>query len=824
MALGASFSSSEESGNQDSITPQFDSGALRRRRGSFSTAISIIAVIGLLLMAPLAGVFPSRPSTSSLLGGGRSGANSVGAELGEAHPTDASLTVAQGGPKTLVPEDDPGGPSVVATVPVGMYPEGAAVDAAKGEVFVTNYESNNVSVINDTSDTVVATVPVGSAPVGATYDTAKDEVLVTNTGSNSVSVINDTTDTVVATIQVGSAPDGAAYDAAKGEVFVTNYYSYNVSVVNDTTDTVVATVPVGANPSGAAYDVAKGEVFVTNYGFYNVSVINDTNDTVVATVPVGSAPVGAAYDAAKGEVFVTDYGVNSVSVINDTTDTMLVLVPVGSAPVGAAYDAANGMVFVTNEGSNSVSVIYDTSDTVVATIRVGTSPVGAAYDAAKGEVFVTNTGSKDVSVISVPPSWPSAYAVRFTESGLPAGTIWSVGLGNSWMDSTTETIMFTVPNGTYTYMVWPIAGYAIGPNYGWGSVTVNGADRSVSVTFTPAYLVTFTESGLANGTNWYVMLSGNDFQYSVSEEYSNTNAIPFPETNGTYEYEIGSVMGYNMAPSSGSVTVYGADQSVSVTFTSVCTATFTESGIPPKTLAKDGWTVVLNGSREWSTSTTISFTGVAGGTYPVLVTGPSGYVEDSGSLTTVTVSGESSTSVVFEKGNTYTLTFSEKGLAKSQTWCVSLDNATSCSRRTSQSFANLTASSTYGPYGYAVLSPLSGQKISAAIGKTAEPVYGALDLTASTTVAYTFVYDYAVTFTESGLVSGTKWCLTVGTTATCSTGSTLALSLANGTYRLAIAAPRGYVHLGQTINQIKIVGATIITVRFAHGHRSPILY
>ena len=121
---------------------------------------------------------------------------------------------------------------------------------------------------------MLATVPVGSWPYGATYDAAKREVFVTNINSNNVSVINDTTDAVVATVPVGSEPSGAAYDAANGEVFVANDASNNVSVINDTTDMVVATVPVGSGPVGTAYDEARGDVFVANSFSDDVSVIS----------------------------------------------------------------------------------------------------------------------------------------------------------------------------------------------------------------------------------------------------------------------------------------------------------------------------------------------------------------------------------------------------------------------------------------------------------------------------------------------------------------------------------------------------------------------
>ena len=69
---------------------------------------------------------------------------------------------------------------------------------------MANQGSNDVTVINTATNTVVATIPVGSQPIGAAVTPDGTRVYVTNTASNTVSVINTATNTVVATIPVGA--------------------------------------------------------------------------------------------------------------------------------------------------------------------------------------------------------------------------------------------------------------------------------------------------------------------------------------------------------------------------------------------------------------------------------------------------------------------------------------------------------------------------------------------------------------------------------------------------------------------------------------------
>ena len=160
---------------------------------------------------------------------------------------------------------------------------------------------------------------------------------------------------------------------------------------------------------------------------------------------------------------------------------------------------------------------------------------------------------------STPP--PPTYTVTFTESGLPSGTSWSVTLGGSTKTSTTATITFSEPNGGYSFTVGTITGYSSSPSS--GSITVNGANVNQAITFTAIpYSVTFTESGLPSGTSWSATFNGNT-QSSTTTTITFSNII-----HGTYSYSIGAVSGYTASPSSGSITVSGANVNQAITFSS----------------------------------------------------------------------------------------------------------------------------------------------------------------------------------------------------------------------------------------------------------------
>ncbi len=491
-------------------------------------------------------------------------------------------------------------------------------EVRRGENVPLKAFASPVSTPDSGSGIVVVTVPVGSGPYGVGYNSRNGYVYVANEGSTTVTVINGTT--IVATVPVGSEPGGVAYDSGNGYVYVANsaWFSNSVSVISGST--VVATIPVGTNPWDVAYHSGNGYVYVANAGSNNVSVIDGT--AVVATVPVESGPISVGYNSGNGYIYVANQGSNNVSVIDGTA--VVATVPVGTSPEGVGYNrynSGNGDVYVSSIGSGNLTVIEGT--TVVGTVAVGGAPHGIAYDAGNGYVYVANFASDTVSVFStiVPP------LVTFTETGLPSGTSWSVTLESASNSSATTTIMFSVPNGTYAYVVRSVFGYAASPST--GSVTVNGAPVQVAISFSvTTYAVTFTETGLPSGTWWSVTLDG-------ASNGSATATIGFSAPNGTYTYAIGSVFGYAASPVSGSVTVNGTPVNIAISFSVTTYAViFTETGLPRGT----SWSVTLGGTTQNSTADKITFM-EPNGTYTFSVSPVAGY-EVSRSSGSVSVSGK----------------------------------------------------------------------------------------------------------------------------------------------------------------------------------------
>lgn len=244
--------------------------------------------------------------------------------------------------------------AVITTIGVGTTPFAVAVNDGDDTVYVTNYSSNNVSVINGRTGTVAGTITVGTSPFGVAVDEGDDTVYVANEGSDTVSVINGRTRTVDDTIPVGSSPVGVAVDDADDTVYVTNSGSGIVPVINGRTRNVDDTITVGSGSYGAAVDGSgtnAGLVYVTNFGSNSVSVIARVSASLGSMFAEAGSTVTVTVDVPQVDYDVDDSTVTSVSFGDDTAtgltalagDAWTLTVPAGSGTVPVTVTFKGGL-------------------------------------------------------------------------------------------------------------------------------------------------------------------------------------------------------------------------------------------------------------------------------------------------------------------------------------------------------------------------------------------------------------------------------------------------------------------------------------------------
>jgi YVTN family beta-propeller protein len=263
---------------------------------------------------------------------------------------------------------------------------------------VSRFRANAVAFCNTRTRTVETSVAVGKSPWGIAWQPDGRRVFVTNRDSDTVSVLDAVARTVVGTVSVDGQPLGVAVHPFLPRAYVSSYDEDTVNVVDTASLAVVARIKVGRGPSGIAVHPAGARVYVANYVEGTVSVIDAATNVVVGTVPTPPLPVGIAVHPAGTKVYVACLKDRQLAVVGTVSDSVLRIVQVGRRPIGVAFEPGGARAYVTNSADATVTVLDADADRVVAKVDVGKFPIGVAV-AAGGGVWVADSRDGTMSVV-----------------------------------------------------------------------------------------------------------------------------------------------------------------------------------------------------------------------------------------------------------------------------------------------------------------------------------------------------------------------------------------------------------------------------------------
>lgn len=336
---------------------------------------------------------------------------------------------------------------VVATVGVGLNPNGIAITPDGRYAYVANNNNNsvpgadNVSVIDTATNKLVTTINDASfnEPYTVTINAAGTRAYVTNSNSTTVTIIDIATNTVIGVISGFDGPSGFVITPDGLHAYVNNYgagfpnpsgFGTTVRVVDLTTNAIVGpAIVVGQAPAALAITPDGAFVYTVNYvdgnpGTGTASIIRTSDNTVVSPTITGfSGPFSIAITPDGKHAYVTNFGSNNfapygttVSVIDLTTNTISDTIQVGIQPSGVAITPNGKYVFISNYhtlylGPNftdltafqgTVNVIRTSDNKVLnGVINVGLSPAQIAITPDGQFAYVTNYTSDNVSVIYI---------------------------------------------------------------------------------------------------------------------------------------------------------------------------------------------------------------------------------------------------------------------------------------------------------------------------------------------------------------------------------------------------------------------------------------
>lgn len=329
----------------------------------------------------------------------------------------------------------------ISTIAVGDDPAYVAFSPDGTRAYVTNRNSDTVSVINVIASQTIATVPVGDQPHGVAVSPDGSVVYVTNIGGGSVSVIDTATNTVVGSpIPTGSWAYDVTFTPDGTKALVTNYndgtfagFNGTVSIIDVASATVSETLSTPGFVEGVAVSPDGTFAYVTATGG-TMYVIDIATESVIDDFPLPGFATAVVFSLDGLRAYTSNNANDTVSVIDVAAATVIDNLPIsGNYPVDIDITPDGSTVYVAyGEGTvEGIQPIDVATNTVGARIEIGdggTGISGLAISPVGDRIYVVDSYNDDVSVVSDLPlvnrlAGTSRYqtAIKISQAGFPTG-------------------------------------------------------------------------------------------------------------------------------------------------------------------------------------------------------------------------------------------------------------------------------------------------------------------------------------------------------------------------------------------------------------------
>ncbi len=243
-----------------------------------------------------------------------------------------------------------------------------AVDPSANRVYASH--ATLVEVVDLSSGKVVGQIPQLHGVHGVAVAPEFGKGFITNGQSNSVTIFDLKTLAKVGEPQTGQNPDDICYEPKTKHIFTFNGRSGDSSAIDPKTNEIIKVFPVGDKPEACAVDGA-GKIYLNLEDSSEIVEIDAAKPAVLrkASLAPCEGPTGLAIDVKNKKLF-SACGNKMMAVTDIPSLKVVATPPIGPGSDGAGFDPDLGLAFTSNGGDGTISIVkqvngkYETVDTV----------------------------------------------------------------------------------------------------------------------------------------------------------------------------------------------------------------------------------------------------------------------------------------------------------------------------------------------------------------------------------------------------------------------------------------------------------------------------
>lgn len=273
---------------------------------------------------------------------------------------------------------------VVATISTGQGPRGMVLDQIRTRAYVAASRDNIIEVIDVFKGVIMNRLRLNlrDRPIELALTPDGKTLVAVNNGSNTVSIIDALSMIEIARVNVGEGPTSAVIDPSGFRAFVLNSRSSTISVIDLTQRGLALTIGVESAPLRAAFSQAGDKLFIISSNTPNLTVVDLSRLIVSNSVFIGMGAASIKVDHQTGNIYVGKRLGGEITVIDPFALVFIDAIAVGGQTDFMTIDDQKRTLFAVLGDKNRLSKINLISKEISANIDVGQ---GAFFVVVMGE-------------------------------------------------------------------------------------------------------------------------------------------------------------------------------------------------------------------------------------------------------------------------------------------------------------------------------------------------------------------------------------------------------------------------------------------------------
>ncbi len=319
------------------------------------------------------------------------------------------------------------------TVLVGDFPRDVDFDYTLNNLYVPNYESGSISVIDSQSMIIKDTIFLddSSNPTKIVVDSNRHLVFVSDKISGVLTILDGVTGKIIDSMKIGDSLWDLDINETTGKLYVSDLVNNEIIILDTVTLEIITSINVKASPWDVVVNQNTNLIYVASGTSEAIHIIDGSSDSLIGQINPGVTPWGLSINEKSDVLYVSSWDSNSITVIDLSNGTILYEIPVIPGVWQMTTNQNNGVTIISNEHTNELYLL-DENSRQFQTINVTDSPQSMIVSPFSNTVYVVNPLDNSISSVSYD------YTSKFTP-------IIKAAFSNG--DSTNDTLLLEVLDG-----------------------------------------------------------------------------------------------------------------------------------------------------------------------------------------------------------------------------------------------------------------------------------------------------------------------------------------------------------------------------------------